>query len=110
MAICAHELALRDLGEDAGPAPAMNHRAHVFELALTGEMIPLHRSVVKHTAAIGARPVVLQGTEPLDLFARSFFRLDEPQRPSPCVIRRVVRPPARLAPRLHAAATLVEFP
>jgi hypothetical protein len=50
----------------------MHHRADLAQLLEAGLMVPVHRGMVEHATALGARTVLLERSKPFDLIRATF--------------------------------------
>jgi hypothetical protein len=70
MAVGADQFTFRDLVQDGAPCePTLDEVAHFSTLSGSGQVIPVHCSVVKDSTAIGARLAFLQLPTPYEQFA-----------------------------------------
>ena len=108
MAVRADELALLDLRQDPRAATPVDHGAHLGELPRAGLVVPVHRSRMEHPAALGARLIFLQTSEPVDLGRTSIPGLGNTQLSPLSVVAGVVEPSTGFAPRLVCRAPPME--
>jgi hypothetical protein len=102
VAVCAHQVALRNLTENSRLAVTADQVRDICGLRRPGPVVPLHRRGVKDPAAVRAGPSLLQTGVPGDKRSVQDLLLSHPRGPRRTVVRGVVGPPARLAPRLMA--------
>ena len=102
MAVCAHELALPNLGEDDALAAVATdyQRADVAHLVNSRKMVPLHRRRRKDGSAICARLVTLEIEVPGPKLMLTLLHLGQANWSRTAVVLAVVLLPALLAPGL----------
>jgi hypothetical protein len=110
MTVGAHELALRNLLQDAPFASAHAHEPTYFgDLHRSGKVIPLHRRGMEHPAAVRAGPAGLQAPIPRGELQSAQRLLSQASLAGPGVVRGIVRAATFDAPGLEATPSPVEL-
>jgi hypothetical protein len=110
MAVGADQLTLRDLLEDGlTPKTTKNHVAHLSSLGRSRKMVPLHRRVMKDSAAVDTRTTRLQRSIPGDERAPMLLPHLHSLGARASPVLSVVFLPAGFAPELRPRIASVEL-
>jgi hypothetical protein len=107
MAVRTDELALGDLSEDR-LATDPCEMTYFGDLFVTGKVIPGHCRMVKETAAVGTRVVLLELLHPFHDLAPALTPPRNEPGPGRAEVSSVIRLAARLAPRLTPLSASME--